>query len=55
MMIIMSVGVHHHHLLRHRPYLFLQRFKCPVRPDLRGRRCVDMIIMMTAGDAEDAS
>ena len=23
MMIIMSVGVHHHHLLRHRPYLFL--------------------------------
>ena len=30
MMIIMSVGVHHYHLLRHRPYLFL-RFKCPVR------------------------
>ena len=31
------------------------RFKCPVRPDLRCRRCVGMIIMMTAGDAEDAS
>ena len=46
---------HHHHLLRHRAYLFYIRFKCPVRPDLRCRRCVDMIIMMTAGDAEDAS
>ena len=34
---------------------FLKRFKCPVRPDLRCRRCVDMIIMMTAGDAEDVS
>ena len=55
MMIIMSVGVHHHHLLRRRPYLFQIRFKCPVRPDLRCRRCADMIIMMTAGDAEDAS
>ena len=56
MMIIMSVGVHHHQLLRHRPYLlFYIRFKCPVRPDLRCRRCVDMIIMMSAGDAEDAS
>ena len=60
MMIIMSVhhhhhhGAHHHHLLRHRPYLFL-RFKCPVRPDLRCSRFVDMVIMMTAGDAEDAS
>ena len=58
-MIVMSVGVHHHHLLRHRPYLFLYTFqvscKCPVRPDLRCRRCADMIIMMTAGDAEDAS
>ena len=54
MMIIMSVhhqhhhhqhhhGANHHHLLRH------------VRPDLRCRRCVDMIIMMTAGDAEDVS
>ena len=42
-------------LLRHRPYLFYIRFKCPVRPDLRCRRCVDMIIMMTAGDAEDVS
>ena len=42
MMIIMSVGVHHH-LLRHRPYLFLYTFQ------------VDMIIMMTAGGAEDAS
>ena len=31
------------------------RFKCPARPELRCRRCVDMIIMMTAGDAEDAS
>ena len=55
MMIIMSVhhhhhhhhGAYHHHLLRHRPYLFW--------PDLRCRRCADMIIMMTAGDAEDAS
>ena len=65
MMIIMSVhhhhnqhrhhGAHHHHPLRHRPYLFYIRFKCPVRPGLRCRRCVDMIIMMTAGDAEDAS
>ena len=55
MMIIMSVGVLHHYLLRHRPYLFYIRFKCHVRPDLRCRRCVDMIIMMTAGDAEDAS
>ena len=27
----------------------------PVRADSRCRRCVDMIIMMTAGDAEDAS
>ena len=53
-MIIMSVGVRHHHLLRHRPF-FNIRFKCPVRPDLRCRRCADMIIMMTAGDAEDAS
>ena len=26
-----------------------------IMPDLRCRRCVDMIIMMTAGDAEDAS
>ena len=45
---------HHHHgaHLRHHPYLFLYT---PVRPDLRCRRCVDMIIMMTAGDAEDAS
>ena len=34
---------------------FYIRFKCPVRPDLRCGRCVDMIIMMTAGDAEDAS
>ena len=63
MMIIMSVhhhhhhhGAYHHHLLRHRPYLiFSIRFRCPVRPDLRCTRCVDMIIMMTAGDAEDAS
>ena len=64
MMIIMSVhhhhqhhhGAHHHQLLRHRPYLFFNiRFKCPARPDLRCRRCADMIIMMTAGDAEDAS
>ena len=61
-MIIMSVhhhhhhGAYHHHLLRHRPYPILYlRFKCPVRPDLRCTRCVDMIIMMTAGDAEDAS
>ena len=60
MMIIMSVHHHHHHhhhhhgayhhqLLRHRPHLnFYIRFKCR-------RRCADMIIMMTAGDAEDAS
>ena len=34
---------------------FYIRFKCPVRPDVRCRRCVDMIIMMTAGDAEGAS
>ena len=34
---------------------FCIRFKCPVRPDLRCRRCADMMIMMTAGDAEDAS
>ena len=34
---------------------FYVRFKCPVRPDLRCSRCVDMIIIMTAGDAEDAS
>ena len=27
----------------------------PVRADLRCRRCVDMIVMMTAGDADDAS
>ena len=27
----------------------------PVGADLRCRRCVDMIIMMPAGDAEDAS
>ena len=65
-MIVMSVhhhhdhhqhhhGAYHHHLLRHRPYLFYLRFKCPVRLDLRCRRCADMIIMMTAGDAEDAS
>ena len=67
-MIIMSVhhhhhqhhhgAYHHHHLLRHHPYLFYLfyiRFKCPVRPDWRCRRCVDMIIMMTAGDAEDES
>ena len=59
MMIIMSIhhhhhqhhhGAYHHHLLRHHPYLFLM-----YRPDLRCRRCADMIIMMTAGDAEDAS
>ena len=66
MMIIMSVhhhhhhqhhhgAHHHHHLLCHRPYIFLYTFQCPVRPDLRCSRCVDMIIMMTAGDAEDAS
>ena len=62
MMIIMSVhhhhhqhhhGAYHHHLLRHCPYLFL--IYVSVRPDLRCRRCADMIIMMTAGDAEDAS
>ena len=34
---------------------FYFRFKCTVGPDLRCRRCVDMIIMMTAGDAEDVS
>ena len=27
----------------------------PIRADLRCRRCVDIIIMITAGDAEDAS
>ena len=68
MMIVMSVhhhhqhhhhgahhGAHHCHLLRHRPYLFYLRFKCAFRPGLRCRRCVDMIIMTTAGDAENAS
>ena len=61
-MIIMSVHHHHHHhgahyhqLLRHRPCLFLYMFQVSVRPELRCRRCADMIIMMTAGDAEDAS
>ena len=76
MMIVMSVhhlnhhphhGAHHHHLLRRHPYLYL-RFKCPFRPDLRCRKCVDistvliiiffvivLIIVMTAGHAEDAS
>ena len=61
-MIVMSVhhhhqhhhGAHHHQLLRHRPFFYI-RFKCPVGPDLRCRRCADMIIMMIAGDAEDAS
>ena len=65
MMILMLVHHHHHqhhhgayhpHLLRHRPYLFCSvRFKCPVRPDLRCRRCADTIIIMPTGDAEDAS
>ena len=59
MMIIMSVHHHHHHqhgalIISHRPYIFYIRFKCPVRHDLRCRRCADMIVMMTAGDAEDA-
>ena len=61
MMIIMSVhhhhhhhhhhGAHHHQLLRHRPDLFLNTFQV----SRWSRRCADMIIMMTAGDAEDAS
>ena len=66
MMIIISVhhrhhhhqhhGAHHHQRLRHRPHLiFYVRFKCPVRPNLRCSRCADTIIMMNAGDAEDAS
>ena len=32
MMIIMSVGVHHHHLLRHRPYLFIYDSSVPLDP-----------------------
>ena len=62
MIIVMSVHHHHHHhcaldhqLLRHHPFFFKLRFRCPVRPDLRCRRCADMTILMTAGDAEDAS
>ena len=64
-MIIMSVHHHHHQHHHHQHHhgassssssslFFYIGFKCPVRPDLRCRRCVDMI-MMTAGDAEDVS
>ena len=31
------------------------RFKWPVGSDSRCRRCADIIVMMTAADAEDAS
>ena len=34
--------------------LFHIRFKCAVRPDWKCRGCVVMIVMITAGDAEDA-
>ena len=36
------------------PYLFHIRFKSPVRADWRCRGCVVIIIITTAGDAEDA-
>ena len=42
----------HHN--RCRPYLFYIRFKGSVRPYWRCRGCIVMIILMTAGDAEDA-
>ena len=34
--------------------LFHICFKCAVRPDWKCRGCVVLIIMITAGDAEDA-
>ena len=46
---------HHHHLLRHCPHVVYIRLKCSFRAGLRRRRCVDILITMTAGDAEDAS
>ena len=39
---------------RCRPDLCYIRFKGSARPDWRCRGCVVMIIIMTAGDAEDA-
>ena len=52
---------HHHHHLHHHvpliktvaPFFFHTRFKSAVRPDWKCRGCVVMIVMMTAGDAED--
>ena len=46
------VSIPHHN--RCRPYLVYLGFKGSVRPDWRCRGCVVMIIIMTAGDAEDA-
>ena len=50
----------HHHLHHHAPHRvhrrssFHIRFKCAVRPDWKCRGCVVLIVMITAGDAEDA-
>ena len=60
MMIIMSVGVHHH-LLRHRPYLFLYTFqvsryieiKRDVRHPWQCKGCDDDSYQGTSSDAED--
>ena len=46
------VSISHHN--RCRPYLVYIGFKGSVRPDWRCRGCVVMILIMTAGDAEDA-
>ena len=46
------VRISHHN--RCRPYLVYIGFKGSVRPGWRCRWCVVMIIIMTAGDAEDA-
>ena len=46
------VSISHHN--RCRPYLVYIGFKGSVRPDWRRRGRVVMIIIMTAGDAEDA-
>ena len=53
MMIIMSV--HHQHRSSSSSSSLSFFIYVSIRPDLRCRRCADMIIMMTAGDAEDAS
>ena len=46
------VSISHHN--RCRPYLAYIGLKGSVRPDWRCRGCVVMLIIMTAGDAEDA-